>query len=676
MSGGENSIDNNSSIMRRSPIENGNNLNDLFESTQLTYDPRFLEDHAGSIIKDPTTALVELVANAWDAYATRVDITWPSQTQSFEISDNGKGMTEDELNARWRRFNYNRVNELGEYTDPPENLQGFRPRRAFGRNGKGRYAAFCFSSPFQVEIGKNGEMCSFLLKRTPFQPLPFSIEKLITRESSWHGFRIIGEEKRPVGVSAAAARSILSTRFLTNPEFEVFVDGKQVTFGDIPEHGVETIVVEVDDATTVEMVVIDSEKTDRTSKQHGIAWWVTDRLVGACDWKNFEDQSVLDGRREEAKRYTFILKADHLKSDVLADWSGFKSDSENWQKTRVACEGAVRSKLFDLTAAKRTETKKEWIERHASLPKSLPKQSQERLSRTMDNLMEKCPSLGSNQVQQVMDVLATMELADSQYALLEKMQNLKPEDIDNWNGILERWTTKLAKEALDEVEKRLRILAELSAKTSDSSTDEVQELQPLFERSLWIFGPQFESIEFTSNKGITTVIRELFGKEEKAEAIRPDFVVMPDSSIGFYSRPSYDDEGDQIGCAVLSIVELKKPGVPLGDAEKGQVWKYVKALENRGYISRHTKVFGHVLGDRIAQGEDEPRTEWSNSVIIKPWLYTNFIAQGEKRMFQLRETLAEAPFLQEYLASKPLDVSPGAQQMPDLLEASENAKFV
>jgi hypothetical protein len=281
-------------------------LSDLFEITPLTYDPRFLEDHAGSIIKDTTTALVELVANAWDAYATRVDITWPSTEQAFEIKDNGLGMTEEQLNARWTRFNYNRVNELGEYTDPPVDLEGYRQRRAFGRNGKGRYAAFRFSSPFQVEIGKEGVKCAFRMKRTPLKPLPFHIEKLSEEKSTWRGFKIIGEEIRPVDMSAEMARSVLSTRFLTNPEFEVFVEGKKVTFEDIPSHGVETIQVKIDAETAVKMVVIDSEKTDRSTKQHGIAWWVTDRLVGACDWKNFEDQSVLDGRREEAKRYTFI----------------------------------------------------------------------------------------------------------------------------------------------------------------------------------------------------------------------------------------------------------------------------------------------------------------------------------------------------------------------------------
>ena len=37
-----------------------------------------------------------------------------------------------------------------------------------------------------------------------------------------------------------------------------------------------------------------------------------------------------------------------------------------------------------------------------------------------------------------------------------------------------------------------------------------------------------------------------------------------------------------------------------------------------------------MLGDRIAPGKDEPRKEWTDAVVIKPWLYANFIAQGEK----------------------------------------------
>jgi hypothetical protein len=39
------------------------------------FDERFMGKHAGLIMSDPTVALVELIANCWDAYATQVNVT-------------------------------------------------------------------------------------------------------------------------------------------------------------------------------------------------------------------------------------------------------------------------------------------------------------------------------------------------------------------------------------------------------------------------------------------------------------------------------------------------------------------------------------------------------------------------------------------------------------------------
>jgi hypothetical protein len=44
------------------------------EQPELNFGDGFLEDHAGHIIRDPQVALIELIANAYDAGATRVDI--------------------------------------------------------------------------------------------------------------------------------------------------------------------------------------------------------------------------------------------------------------------------------------------------------------------------------------------------------------------------------------------------------------------------------------------------------------------------------------------------------------------------------------------------------------------------------------------------------------------------
>ncbi len=57
---------------------------EVSEETLLPYfGEAFLEDHAGRIISDPYVAVVELVANCWDAGARKVDITWPDKAHGF-----------------------------------------------------------------------------------------------------------------------------------------------------------------------------------------------------------------------------------------------------------------------------------------------------------------------------------------------------------------------------------------------------------------------------------------------------------------------------------------------------------------------------------------------------------------------------------------------------------------
>ena len=37
-------------------------------------------------------------------------------------------------------------------------------------------------------------------------------------------------------------------------------------------------------------------------------------------------------------------------------------------------------------------------------------------------------------------------------------------------------------------------------------SDELHELQPIFEKALWIFGPDYDTIQYTSNKPLITVL--------------------------------------------------------------------------------------------------------------------------------------------------------------------------
>jgi hypothetical protein len=157
----------------------------------------------------------------------------------------------------------------------------------------------------------------------------------------------------------------------------------------------------------------------------------------------------------------------------------------------------------------------------------------------------------------------------------------------------------------------------------------------------------FESLEFTSNKGMTSVIRTMFGSYEGGSRLGPDFVMLPDGSVGLYSRDFYDAEHEVGGVARLVVAEIKKPGVVIKSAQKDQAWKYVKELIQKGFVTRATEVTCFVLGSMVDETEAGERKEWNDRVVIRPMTYNVFIKRASARMLGLRDKLKDAPFLKE-----------------------------
>jgi Histidine kinase-, DNA gyrase B-, and HSP90-like ATPase len=113
------------------------------------FEAGYLQRSLGAISNEPLVALTELVANAWDAGASKVDIVIPNRLdERLAITDDGIGMTRDEFYSRWMTLGYNRVKNQGKHVEFPPGRQG--RRLAFGRNGVGRHGLLCFSDEYHV----------------------------------------------------------------------------------------------------------------------------------------------------------------------------------------------------------------------------------------------------------------------------------------------------------------------------------------------------------------------------------------------------------------------------------------------------------------------------------------------------------------------------------------------
>ena len=141
----------------------------------------------------------------------------------------------------------------------------------------------------------------------------------------------------------------------------------------------------------VRILRLDSKKTGRISRHHGVAWWVNNRLVGEHSWKGFEG-AYLDGRTSEAKRYTFIVEADLLRDEVKTDWTGFK-ETERSERIIEIVNIHILESIKNLMQDIRSSTKKLVLLEHRSSIKQLTVLSKEQIGKFVDNVQMKCPTM-------------------------------------------------------------------------------------------------------------------------------------------------------------------------------------------------------------------------------------------------------------------------------------------
>jgi len=296
----------------------------LFGTAPFAFADRFLSDHAGQIITEPRTALLELIANAYDAGATRITIQWPSEKDDeFSVVDDGTGMTKEEFEERWKTLCYDRPKKQGTAVTFPPGVKGLQ-RTAFGRSGKGRFAPFCFSDSYKVLTWKNGASIEVQVDLSAEGQTPFKINPIKESNKSGHGTKVSATVDKHF-LPVEELRQLIGSKFLVDPSLSISVNGNTVQL--LALEGLKTQVLEAPPHGSVTVHFIDSIEHYRTAQLRGITWWVNQRRVGEPSWDRLDEEGAyLDGRTEQAKRFSFIVEANFMKEDVKFDWSDFHAN--------------------------------------------------------------------------------------------------------------------------------------------------------------------------------------------------------------------------------------------------------------------------------------------------------------------------------------------------------------
>jgi hypothetical protein len=294
--------------------------------------------------------------------------------------------------------------------------------------------------------------------------------------------------------------------------------------------------------------------------------------------------------------------------------------------------------LGELMSETRKTRKVEALVRSREILRDLPSVSKAAVGKFVDEVQERCPTLSPRGLAKTVEIFSKLEQSKAGYDLLTQLVACSPDDLDTWNRLMRSWDAGTAEIVFNELEKRLTLVKRLTDTVGKTTSDELHVLQPLFERGLWIFGPEYEGIEFRSNRGMAEVVRGFFKlPETDVSRNRPDFVALADSSVGIYSADGYEESGEVHGISKVLIVELKRGGFTLTQKELDQARNYAFELQEHGCVQEHTRIECWVLGTICPP--NLKLTSVGDTLRVVPASYNTILGRAQSRLFHLQHEI-------------------------------------
>ncbi len=211
---------------------------------EMTADLAVLESLGINLYSNAAAVLTELVANAYDADSTTVNINWKKDGKTIVVVDNGVGMTVPELNKRFLKVGYKKREEEG-LTSPKWG------RKFMGRKGIGKLSVFSIAKTVTVYTKKGrqkglgleiviDDLERAIKEQRPYHPEPVDVP----REYDKKGTTLVLSDlkQKRADLTASALRKRLARRFdvmdttpATKGGFTIKVDDKPISWADRQE---------------------------------------------------------------------------------------------------------------------------------------------------------------------------------------------------------------------------------------------------------------------------------------------------------------------------------------------------------------------------------------------------------------------------------------------------------
>ena len=292
-----------------------------------------------------------------------------------------------------------------------------------------------------------------------------------------------------------------------------------------------------------------------------------------------------------------------------------------------------------------TDLKTEVIEGSRDELEELSLSEKREVSLFMDVLTDTNPMMATEMLKASVEALMQIQKAKKGHELLVQLSNMKPEEIDKLSDLLKSWDINDVISVIDEIDRRILVIEAIGRVYENKNTDELHTLHLMVLGARWLFGAEFDSPMFASNKSLNTVVKGLFKDEEyDVDAIanprkRPDIVCLKKSSMRVVCTDRVDNEAGRIMKPdQILIVELKRGGSEIGLMEVAQAENYVRQIKKSGILHKTSSIHAFVVGCKIGDIDTHKEVD---SGIVDVVTYGHLVDTASVKLFGLRQTLEE-----------------------------------
>ena len=610
-------------------------------------------------------AISELISNAYDAMAKNVWIEIPTgrsiqQTDEIVVRDDGHGMTHQECKSLYLVAGRDRRSQGQNWS---REYNGLKPRKVQGRKGIGKFGVFGIADRITIRtIGVDKDVAHFALDFPGLTASPnftdmdgylaetLSDDGRITDELPGTTVTLSQLKIRRAINEEQFKRSIARRLLVLNDDFTVHVNGLPMSRQEIPlqfrfpENSGQWAIAELTNGQQIQWWAGFCKDTITIEEQRGFVVYVRGKLA-QTPWV-FDLSGGVWGQHG----------MQYLTGEIQADFLDDSVDLISTDRGTVRWEDPIAVPLKEWGRKQVRLLLEEWTNKRrkkkAQSPKikmylqqadSLPDRERRIFKSVVDRICA-IPQLdkdreGRDIADELVEFAYNAMTSRSFLEAIRQLNTASAGDVTHFEEVLSEWDIIEAVNTAHLVKGRVEIIRTFE-QMIQARVPEKPDMQDYLRDHPWLIDPKWTML--AHEQSLDRVLRERFGEQSSGEregAGRLDFFCLGDRNQEVY------------------VVEVKRPGYPVGREEIRQVEDYVQYLiqrlqddatrdQDKRSVVKGLLIAGHIRSgqrgyiDRMA-GTVDFRT-WENLLIATKSMHEEFLEvvkrrapTGDPRMMEL-----------------------------------------